>query len=125
MHIDYQKAPSVVQRFGDVKRLITQTLDPILTAYFRDVAQTSHMLDLLTKREEIQKRATEELGERFKRYDINVVAVLIGRPESREIAPGRPIRSKRCSTSCGCGGWRTNSAPPMQKKRKLHNNRSP
>src|SRR6266853_1875991 len=88
LHIDYQKAPSVVQRFGDVKRLITQTLDPILTAYFRDVAQTSHMLDLLTKREEIQKRATEELGERFKRYDINVVAVLIGRPESREIAAG-------------------------------------
>ena len=90
LHIDYQKAPSVVQRFGDVKRLITQTLDPILTAYFRDVAQTSHMLDLLTKREEIQKRATEELGTRFQRYDINVVAVLIGRPESREIAtPGK------------------------------------
>jgi len=86
LHIDYQKAPSVVQRFGDVKRLITQTLDPILTAYFRDVAQTSHMLDLLTKREEIQRRATEELGERFKKYDINVVAVLIGRPESREIS---------------------------------------
>jgi len=88
LHIDYQKAPSVVQRFGDVKRLITQTLDPILTAYFRDVAQTSHMLDLLTKREEIQKRATEELGARFQKYDINVVAVLIGRPESREIAAG-------------------------------------
>ncbi len=89
LHIDYQKAPSVVQRFGDVKRLITQTLDPILTAYFRDVAQTSHMLDLLTQREEIQRRATKELGERFKRYDINVVAVLIGRPESREIAAGQ------------------------------------
>jgi len=89
LHIDYQKAPSVVQRFGDVKRLITQTLDPILTAYFRDVAQTSNMLDLLTKREEIQKRATEELGVRFARYDINVVAVLIGRPESREMAAGQ------------------------------------
>ena len=89
LHIDYQKAPSVVQRFGDVKRLITQTLDPILTAYFRDVAQTSHMLDLLTKREEIQKRATTELGERFKLYDINVVAVLIGRPESRSIVAGQ------------------------------------
>jgi uncharacterized membrane protein YqiK len=89
LHIDYQKAPSVVQRFGDVKRLITQTLDPILTAYFRDVAQTSHMLDLLTKREEIQKRATEELGTRFQRYDINVVAVLIGRPESPEMAAGQ------------------------------------
>ncbi len=82
LHIDYQKAPSVVQRFGDVKRLITQTLDPILTAYFRDVAQSSKMLDLLTHRENIQTRATEELGRRFMDFDINCVAVLIGRPES-------------------------------------------
>lgn len=83
LHIDYQKAPSVVQRFGDVKRLITQTLDPILTAYFRDVAQTSTMLELLTHREAIQQRATQELGKRFREFDINCVAVLIGRPESR------------------------------------------
>ncbi|HVE17168.1 MAG TPA: SPFH domain-containing protein, partial [Chthoniobacterales bacterium] len=64
LHIDYERASSVVQRFGDVKRLISQTLDPILTAYFRDVAQSSSMLDLLTKREEIQKHATAELGRR-------------------------------------------------------------
>ena len=83
LHIDYEKAPSVVQRFGDVKRLISQTLDPILTSYFRDVAQSSNMLDLLTKREEIQQRATEELGRRFQEYDINCIAVLIGRPESK------------------------------------------
>ena len=83
LHIDYQKAPSVVQRFGDVKRLITQTLDPILTAYFRDVAQHSTMLELLTHREDIQKEATEELGRRFREFDINCVAVLIGRPESK------------------------------------------
>lgn len=89
LHIDYERASSVVQRFGDVKRLISQTLDPILTAYFRDVAQSSHMLDLLTKREEIQKHATEELGRRFRDYDINCVAVLIGRPESRSTAPGQ------------------------------------
>ncbi|RYD30802.1 MAG: hypothetical protein EOP86_19240, partial [Verrucomicrobiaceae bacterium] len=82
LHIDYQKAPRVVQRFGDVKRLISQTLDPILTAYFRDVAQSSSMLELLTHREQIQKHATAELGRRFLEYDINCVAVLIGRPES-------------------------------------------
>jgi uncharacterized membrane protein YqiK len=82
LHIDYEKAPSVVQRFGDVRRLISQTLDPILTAYFRDVAQSSNMLDLLTHREDIQRRATEELGRRFRDYDINCVAVLIGRPET-------------------------------------------
>jgi len=83
LHIDYEKAPSVIQRFGDVRRLISQTLDPILSAYFRDVAQSSNMLDLLNKREDIQRRATEELGRRFREYDINCVAVLIGRPESR------------------------------------------
>jgi uncharacterized membrane protein YqiK len=88
LHIDYQKAPRVVQRFGDVKRLISQTLDPILSAYFRDVAQSSNMLDLLTKREEIQRLATQELGRRFQEYDINCISVLIGRPESKPLAAG-------------------------------------
>lgn len=89
LHIDYQKAPSVVQRFGDVKRLITQTLDPILTAYFRDVAQEVTMLDLLSRREELQKNATSQLSTRFEAFDINVVSVLIGRPESKELPPGK------------------------------------
>jgi uncharacterized membrane protein YqiK len=88
LHIDYEKAPRVIQRFGDVKRLISQTLDPILSAYFRDVAQSSSMLDLLTKREDIQRRATLELGRRFAEFDINCVAVLIGRPEPRVGKPG-------------------------------------
>jgi uncharacterized membrane protein YqiK len=83
LHIDYEMAPRVVQRFGDVKRLISQTLDPIISAYFRDVAQSTQMLDLLTHREEIQNRATSELGRRFREYDITCVAVLIGRPESQ------------------------------------------
>lgn len=89
LHIDYAKAPRVAQRFGDVRRLITQTLDPILTAYFRDVAQSSNMLDLLTHREEIQRHATEELGRRFQSFDINCVAVLIGRPETAQLKPGQ------------------------------------
>ena len=35
VHIDYERAPSVIQRFGDVKKLITQTIDPMLSAFFR------------------------------------------------------------------------------------------
>ncbi len=88
LHIDYEKAPRVIQRFGDVRRLISQTLDPILSSYFRDIAQSSHMLDLLTHRDEIQRRATAELARRFEQYDINCVAVLIGRPESK-FKPGQ------------------------------------
>jgi hypothetical protein len=51
------------------------------------------MLDLLTHREEIQRRATEELGRRFRDYDITCVAVLFGRPESKVMDPelGDPI----------------------------------
>jgi uncharacterized membrane protein YqiK len=94
LHIDYEMAPRVVQRFGDVRRLISQTLDPIISAYFRDVAQSTQMLDLLTHREEIQRLATEELGRRFRDYDITCVAVLIGRPESQAAEAERdPIQA--------------------------------
>ena len=57
MHIDYMKAPSVIQRFGDVKQLITQTLGPMLSAFFRDVAHKKTMLELLQQRDVIQNEA--------------------------------------------------------------------
>ncbi len=50
VHIDYERAPGVIQRFGDVKKLITQTLDPMLSAYFRDIAHKKTMLELLHER---------------------------------------------------------------------------
>ena len=83
VHIDYQKAPSVIQRFGDVKQLITQTLDPLLSAYFRDVAHKKSMLQLIHDRDEIQQQAREELRAKFAQFDIQCVDVLIGRPESK------------------------------------------
>ncbi|MFO0937275.1 MAG: SPFH domain-containing protein [Gemmataceae bacterium] len=82
VHIDYQRAPSVIQRFGDVKKLITQTLDPMLSAYFRDIAHTKTMLELLHERDAIQTEARQELRDRFREFDIECVDVLIGRPES-------------------------------------------
>ncbi|MFO1021420.1 MAG: SPFH domain-containing protein [Planctomycetales bacterium] len=83
VHIDYQKAPSVIQRFGDVKQLITQTLDPMLSAYFRDVAHKKSMLQLIHERDDIQRQAREELRQKFLQFDIECVDVLIGRPESK------------------------------------------
>ena len=82
MHIDYEKAPSVIQRFGDVKQLITQTLDPMLSAYFRDVAHRRSMLELIHERDRIQKEAREELKRKFLAFDIECVDVLIGKPET-------------------------------------------
>ncbi|MSU78775.1 MAG: hypothetical protein EXS16_11860 [Gemmataceae bacterium] len=85
VHIDYQKAPSVIQRFGDVKKLITQTLDPMLSAYFRDITHKKTMLELLQQRDVIQKESREELGRKFREFDIECVDVLIGKPETAEI----------------------------------------
>jgi uncharacterized membrane protein YqiK len=84
VHIDYMKAPSVIQRFGDVKKLITQTLDPMLSAYFRDVAHKRTMLGLLQERDAIQLEARKELQRRFCEFDIECVDVLIGKPDTQE-----------------------------------------
>jgi uncharacterized membrane protein YqiK len=84
VHIDYQKAPSVIQRFGDVKKLITQTLDPMLSAYFRDVAHKKTMLELLHQRDAIQGESREELRRKFRDFDIECVDVLIGKPDTAE-----------------------------------------
>jgi uncharacterized membrane protein YqiK len=84
VHIDYQKAPNVIQRFGDVKKLITQTLDPLLSAYFRDVAHKKTMLELLHQRDAIQGEAREELRRKFRDFDIECVDVLIGKPDTAE-----------------------------------------
>ncbi|MEK6257725.1 MAG: SPFH domain-containing protein [Planctomycetota bacterium] len=82
VHIDYQRAPSVIQRFGDVKKLITQTLDPLLSAYFRDIAHKQTMLELLHERDVIQRAAQAELKRRFHEFDIECVDVLIGKPDA-------------------------------------------
>jgi uncharacterized membrane protein YqiK len=82
VHCDYQKAPNLIQRFGDVKQLITQTIDPLLSAFFRDVAHKKTMLELVHSRDEIQKQARLELREKFAEFDIECIDVLIGRPES-------------------------------------------
>jgi uncharacterized membrane protein YqiK len=84
VHIDYQRASSVIQRFGDVKKLITQTLDPMLSAYFRDIAHKKTMLELLHDRDQIQHEAREELRRKFREFDIECVDVLIGKPDTAE-----------------------------------------
>ena len=91
VHIDYQKAASVVQRFGDVKKLITQTLDPMLSAYFRDIAHKKAMLELLHDRDVIQAEARKELKQRFSEFDIELVDVLIGKPDTVERSGGGDI----------------------------------
>jgi uncharacterized membrane protein YqiK len=84
VHIDYQKAPLVIQRFGDIKRLVEQTLDPMVAAYFKNIGQTRTLIQLLQERSDIQKIASQEMQEKFKHYNLELEEVLIGTPSSPE-----------------------------------------
>jgi uncharacterized membrane protein YqiK len=81
--IDYKKAPHVIQRFGSIKSLIEQSLDPLVSAYFKDEGQKRSLIELIQERGEIQKAATEDMRTRFAGYDLTVHEVLIGTPHSR------------------------------------------
>lgn len=82
IHIDYQKAPLVIQRFGDIKRLVEQTLDPMVAAYFKNIAQTRTLIQLLQERSMIQQVASQEMKEKFAHYNLQLEEVLIGTPAS-------------------------------------------
>lgn len=82
IHIDYQKAPLVIQRFGDVQRLVEQTLDPMVSAYFKNVGQTRTLIQLIQDRSEIQRVASHEMQEKFTHYNLKLEEVLIGTPGS-------------------------------------------
>ena len=82
IHIDYQKAPLVIQRFGDIKRLVEQTLDPMVAAYFKNIGQTRTLIQLLQERSAIQLQASQEMKDKFEHYNLELEEVLIGTPTS-------------------------------------------
>ncbi len=82
MHIDYKQAPWVIQRFGDIEMLVNQSLDPLVSAYFKDVAQTKTLIQLIQERSEIRERALSEMKDKFAKYNLELEEVLIGTPKS-------------------------------------------
>jgi len=82
VHIDYKKAPLVIQQFGDVKKLVEQTLDPMVSAYFKNVGQTRTLIQLIQERSEIQRLSSEQMKEKFAGYNLELKEVLIGTPNA-------------------------------------------
>ena len=80
LHIDYRKAPLVIQRFGDIKKLVDQTLDPMVSSYFKNIGQKMTLIELIQNRSEIQLKATNEMKEKFNNYNLELEEVLIGTP---------------------------------------------
>lgn len=81
-HIDYRKAPLVIQRFGDIKMLVDQTLDPMVSAYFKNIGQTKTLIELIQQRNEIQAQSSLEMRGKFNHYNLELEEVLIGTPGS-------------------------------------------
>ena len=81
-HIDYRKAPLVIQRFGDIKMLVDQTLDPKVSAYFKNIGQTKTLIELIQQRNEIQAQSSLEMRGKFEHYNLELEEVLIGTPGS-------------------------------------------
>lgn len=88
VHIDYMKAPLVVQRFGDIKRLVEQTLDPMVSAYFKNIAQTKTLIQLLQERSDIQQHSGDDMRSKFANYSLELQEVLIGTPRAQINAQG-------------------------------------
>jgi uncharacterized membrane protein YqiK len=82
VHIDYRKAPLVIQRFGDIQRLVNQTLDPMVSAYFKNVAQARTLIELIQQRALIQTEAAGGMKAKFAQYNLELEEVLIGTPSA-------------------------------------------
>lgn len=87
LHIDPAKAPRVVQRFGDLAQLVNETIDPLVSSWFKDTAQTKNVLDLIRERKLIQDASKVAMKEKFASYDIELVDVLTGTPRGDSIEP--------------------------------------
>ena len=80
VNIDYKMAPLVIQRFGDIRQLVEQTLDPMVAAYFKNIGQTRTLIQLLQDRSTIQSLSSEQMREKFEHYNLELEEVLIGTP---------------------------------------------
>lgn len=82
VHIAQDDAPYVVQQFAEIGKLVDQTLDPMVSAWFKDAAQEMTLIELVGKRAELQAKALGEMRARFQKYRLNVMEVMIGTPRA-------------------------------------------
>jgi len=82
VHIAQDDAPYVVQQFAEIGKLVDQTLDPMVSAWFKDAAQEMTLIELVNKRSELQAKALSEMRVRFEKYRLHVMEVMIGTPRA-------------------------------------------
>jgi uncharacterized membrane protein YqiK len=83
VHIAQEDAPYVVQQFGaEIGNLVDQSLDPMVSAWFKDAAQSLTLIELVNERAALQSKALSEMKTRFAKYRLDVMEVMIGTPRA-------------------------------------------
>lgn len=78
IHVGAKQASRVISRFGSMKNLVDQVLEPAIGNYFRNSAQEFGVLDFLSQREARQTAAADCIGKALMEYDVEAVGTLIG-----------------------------------------------
>lgn len=81
VHINYLQAPSMIQRFGSVTKLVEQTLDPMISAHFKHIAETKNYLELVQGKAGIAREVLAVMGPEFHKFNLELEDVLIDTPD--------------------------------------------
>ncbi|PTQ94115.1 putative membrane protein YqiK [Mucilaginibacter yixingensis] len=78
IHIPRNEAPKVIARFGNMRNLVSQVLEPTIANYFRNSAQKSGVIEFLTNRSQRQEDAKAQISTVLMAYNVEGVDTLIG-----------------------------------------------
>jgi uncharacterized membrane protein YqiK len=78
IHIPRNEAPKVIARFGNMKNLVSQVLEPTIANYFRNSAQKSDVIEFLANRIQRQDDAKAHISKVLDDYNVVGVDTLIG-----------------------------------------------
>jgi len=78
IHIPRNEAPKVIARFGNMKNLVSQVLEPTIANYFRNSAQKSDVIEFLANRIQRQDDAKQHISKVLDNYNVVGVDTLIG-----------------------------------------------
>lgn len=78
IHIPRNDAPKVIARFGNMKNLVSQVLEPTIANYFRNSAQKSDVIEFLANRVQRQADAKDHISKVLDDYNVVGVDTLIG-----------------------------------------------
>jgi uncharacterized membrane protein YqiK len=79
IHVGALEAPKVISRIGSVQNMVDHVLQPIVSNYFRNAAQSYTVLDFLNARSDRQAEATVHVGKAIRAYDVEAIDTLIGK----------------------------------------------